>query len=60
MVTVRGRLLEDAPLDTSFVSSPTERQVVVPTLERMRIDEVSINYGQKQAVTVGVAAGPAG
>ena len=48
--TAQIRLLEEAILDTSFVSSPTERHVVVPTLERMRVEELSINYGQKPAV----------
>ncbi len=48
--TAQIRLLEEAILDTSFVSSSTERHVVVPTLERMRVEELSINYGQKPAV----------
>jgi phosphate transport system ATP-binding protein len=48
--TAQIRLLEEAILDTSFVSSSTERHAVVPTLERMRVEELSINYGQKQAV----------
>jgi phosphate transport system ATP-binding protein len=44
------RLLEDALLDTTFVSSTTEQHVVVPTLERMRVEDLSISYGPKQAV----------
>jgi phosphate transport system ATP-binding protein len=48
--TAQIRLLEEAILDTSFVSSSTERHAVVPTLERMRVEELSINYGQKPAV----------
>jgi phosphate transport system ATP-binding protein len=42
--------LEEATLDATFVSSPTQRRSVVPTLERMRVEDLSINYGQKQAV----------
>ncbi|HEX3801568.1 MAG TPA: phosphate ABC transporter ATP-binding protein [Solirubrobacteraceae bacterium] len=42
--------LEAAALDTTFVSSTTQPRVVVPTLERMRIEQLSIDYGQKQAV----------
>jgi phosphate transport system ATP-binding protein len=48
--TAQIRLLEEAILDTSFVSSATERHIVVPTLERMRVEELSISYGQKPAV----------
>jgi phosphate transport system ATP-binding protein len=44
------KLLEHALLDTTFVSSKTEQHVVVPTLERMRVEDLSINYGPKQAV----------
>jgi phosphate transport system ATP-binding protein len=44
------RSLEAALTDTTFVSAPTERRIGVPTLERMRVEELSINYGPKQAV----------
>jgi phosphate transport system ATP-binding protein len=44
------KMLEDALLDTTFVSSKTDRRVVVPTLERMRVEDLSISYGPKQAV----------
>ena len=44
------RLLEHALLDTTFVSSATEKHGSVPTLERMRVEDLSINYGPKQAV----------
>jgi phosphate transport system ATP-binding protein len=42
--------LETAVVDTTFVSSPTERHGAVPTLERMRVEDLSIDYGQKRAV----------
>ena len=42
--------LEAALLEPAFVSTPTERRAVVPTLERMRVEKLSISYGQKQAV----------
>jgi phosphate transport system ATP-binding protein len=43
-------MLEDALLDTTFVSSKTDRRVTVPTLERMRVEDLSISYGPKPAV----------
>jgi phosphate transport system ATP-binding protein len=42
--------LETSVIEPAFVSSPTERHGVVPTLERMRVEELSIDYGRKQAV----------
>jgi phosphate transport system ATP-binding protein len=42
--------LELEVADTQFVSSPSERHSVVPTLERMRVEDLSINYGLKPAV----------
>jgi phosphate transport system ATP-binding protein len=42
--------LESAAVDTAFVSSPAEHRAVVPTLERMRVEQLSVDYGPKQAV----------
>ncbi len=42
--------LEGAILEPAFVTTPTERRAVVPTLERMRVEELSISYAQKPAV----------
>ncbi len=42
--------LEAAILEPAFVSTPTARRTVVPTLERMRVEQLSISYGPKQAV----------
>jgi phosphate transport system ATP-binding protein len=36
--------------DTSLVSSPAAARSIVPTLERMRIEQLSISYGHKPAV----------
>lgn len=36
--------------ETSPLSHPASARSVVPTLERMRIEQLSIHYGQKQAV----------
>jgi phosphate transport system ATP-binding protein len=44
------KMLEDALLDTTFVSSKTDGRVTVPTLERMRVEDLSISYGAKPAV----------
>jgi phosphate transport system ATP-binding protein len=44
------KMLEDALLDTTFVSSKTDRPSTVPTLERMRVEDLSISYGSKPAV----------
>lgn len=37
-------------LPTTRVSEPRERHFVVPTVERMRLEDLSISYGPKQAV----------
>jgi phosphate transport system ATP-binding protein len=36
--------------DATLVSSPVPARAIVPTLERMRIEQLSISYGQKPAV----------
>ena len=42
--------LEVLELDPTFASAATQHHGAVPTLERMRIEQLSINYGQRQAV----------
>jgi phosphate transport system ATP-binding protein len=44
------KMLEAALLDTAFVSSKTDSHKSGPTLERMRVEDLSINYGPKRAV----------
>jgi phosphate transport system ATP-binding protein len=39
-----------SPRLASFASSPRDERPVVPTVERMRIQQVSIDYGSKRAV----------
>ena len=43
-------LVDPAVTDTSFVTSREPLRGVVATLERMRIEQLSISYGSKQAV----------
>lgn len=41
---------EPVSLASSFLDGPPQRQMVVPTLERMRVEDLSVSYGQKPAV----------
>jgi phosphate transport system ATP-binding protein len=42
--------LEPEELTTTFVSSPSLTRATVPTVERMRVQELSVSYGPRQAV----------
>jgi phosphate transport system ATP-binding protein len=46
---MNGHTLEDMAVKT-FVRSPSANRGIVPTLERMRIERLSISYGEKPAV----------
>jgi phosphate transport system ATP-binding protein len=42
--------LEELALETTPRNEPGMRHTVTPTLERMRVEQLSISYGQKEAV----------